>query len=232
MNLLSKIFGGSGSEKKNEVETFIENKMQTLLDKSGIKLSFDIKVSEDGKKILLDLYGEDEAMAKDRDAQLLDGFQLFLKRALQHSFPEEKASIIVDCDSYREQADDELYELAEKLKGLVIKKKKAVYFRALPPRERKLVHQYFSEDKRFKTKSVGEGVYKKIKIFLINSNKPKANANNGGGQNKSNKKNFKEKNNNQFMDDETLDNKVNGNIAAPDDNYVDDDFSDEENFNS
>lgn len=209
MSLLKKIFGG----KKSEVESFIEEKMQTLLDKAGFKLSFDLKVSEDEKKILLDLYGEDEEILKDRDAQLLDGFQLFLKRSVQHNFSEEKVSIIVDCDSYREQADEELYKLAEKLKGLVLKKKKAVYFRALPPRERKLVHQYLSEDKRFKTKSVGEGVYKKIKIFLVNSSKPK----------KNNQK-IKEKNGNRIIEEPIVE--VNGNVALPDD------FPPDENFNS
>lgn len=214
MSLFRKIFGA----KKSEAESFVETKMQTLLDKAGLKLSFDLKVSDDNKKILVDLYGEDEEILKDRDAQLLDGFQLFLKRSLQHNLPEEKVSIIVDSGSYREKADDELYQLAEKLKGLVLKKKKAVYFRALPPRERKLVHQYLSEDKRFKTKSVGEGIYKKIKIFLVNSKpNPNPNAKKPNGK-------FKEKNGNLIERENFVD--VNGNVAIPDD-----DFSDE-NFNS
>lgn len=161
---LSRIFGGGA--KRNKVEAFIEDKMVTLIKKAGLKLSFDLKVSEDQKKVLIDLYGEDEALAKDRDAQLLDAFQLFLKRSSQNAFPDEKVTIIVDCDSYREQSDDDLTKIAEKLKDQVLKKKKPAYFRALPPRERKIVHQYFSEDKRFRTKSVGDGMFKKIKISL------------------------------------------------------------------
>ena len=221
MSLFKKIFGG----KKSEAESFVETKMQTLLDKAGFKLSFDLKVSEEDKKILVDLYGEDEEILKDRDAQLLDGFQLFLKRSLQHNLPEEKVSVIVDSGSYREKADDELYQLAEKLKGLVLKKKKAVYFRALPPRERKLVHQYLSEDKRFKTKSVGEGIYKKIKIFLVNS-KPNPNPNNPKNSNSGKRPNskFKEKNGNVIEKEEFYE--VNGNVALPEDDFPD------ENFNS
>lgn len=162
--LLSRIFGGAA--KRNKVEAFIEEKMVTLLKKAGLKLSFDLKVSEDQKRILIDLYGEDEALAKDRDAQLLDAFQLFLKRSTQNEFPEDRITIIVDCDSYREQSDDDIAKIAEKLKDQVLKKKKPAYFRALPPRERKIVHQHFSEDKRFRTKSVGDGMFKKIKISL------------------------------------------------------------------
>ncbi len=161
---LSRIFGGS---KRKGPEVFIEQSMQTLLNKTGLKLSFDVKVSDDSKKVLIDLFGEDEEMAKDRDAQLLDAFQLFLKRSMQNQFPDEKLTIIVDCDSFREQSDDELIKAAEKLKEMVIKKKKPAFFRALPPRERKIVHQYLSEDKRFRTKSVGDGMFKKIKISMV-----------------------------------------------------------------
>ncbi len=173
-SFLSRIFGGGS--RKSKVEAFIEDKMVNLLSKAGLKLSFDLKVSEDQKKILIDLYGEDEEMAKDRDAQLLDAFQLFLKRATQNEYPEEKVSIIVDCDSYREQSDDELLKLADKLKEQVLKKKKPSFVRALPPRERKIVHQHLSEDKRFRTKSVGDGMFKKIKISLAGekpSNRPR-----------------------------------------------------------
>lgn len=169
---LSKLFGGS---KRSGAEVFIEKSMQTLINKSGLKLSFDVKVSDDQKKLLIDLFGEDEELAKDKDAQLLDAFQLFLKRAMQNQFPEEKLTIIVDCDSYREQSDDELIKSAEKLKEMVIKKKKPAFFRALPPRERKIVHQYLSEDKRFRTKSVGDGMFKKIKISMAGS-KPSNNS--------------------------------------------------------
>jgi spoIIIJ-associated protein len=55
--------------------------------------------------------------------------------------------------------------LADKLKGIAIDKGKSVYFRALPPKDRKLIHQYLAEDGRVKSRSVGEGHFKKIKIY-------------------------------------------------------------------
>ena len=117
-----------GSEKRSKVELFVEDKMQQLINKAGLKLSFDLKVSEDDKKILIDLYGEDEALVTDKDAQLLDSFQLFLKRATQNAYNDEKVGIIVDCDSYREQSDEELIQLADRLKEQVLKKKRPVFF--------------------------------------------------------------------------------------------------------
>lgn len=161
MGFLSKIFGSG----KSDIETTLEEVLQTVLNKSGLELSFDIKSSSDGKEVLFDLYGDDEPKAKDREGMLLDSLQLFLRRVLQHKFPDERVSIIVDCDSFREEADQALVDLAEKLKGICLKKKKPVYFRAFPPRERKIIHQYLSDDSKVKSKSVGDGLYKKIKVF-------------------------------------------------------------------
>ena len=80
MGFLSKIFGSG----KSEIETTLEEVLQTLLNKSGLELSFDIKSSGDGKEVLFDLYGDDEAKAKDREGMLLDSLQLFLRRVFQH----------------------------------------------------------------------------------------------------------------------------------------------------
>ena len=56
-------------------------------------------------------------------------------------------------------------DLADRLKGIVLSKSKPVYIRALPPKDRKVIHQYLAEDSRVKSRSVGEGHYKKIKIY-------------------------------------------------------------------
>lgn len=60
-----------------------------------------------------------------------------------------------------------MIELADKLKEIALTKGKPVYFRALPPKDRKVVHQYLAEDGRVKSRSVGDGHFKKIKIFPL-----------------------------------------------------------------
>ncbi|MCB0415883.1 MAG: hypothetical protein KDD50_16215, partial [Bdellovibrionales bacterium] len=79
-------------------------------------------------------------------------------------------------DGFRQEANDELIKLAEKLKGIALKKKKSVYFRALPPKDRKIIHQYLAEDGRVKSQSVGDGLYKKIKIFPKKGNDERSQA--------------------------------------------------------
>ena len=171
--LISKLFGGSNSKEELDSLDLVGDVLQTIVDKSGLTLSFDIEKDEDTNTLTVEIFGEEEALLTAKDGQLLDAFQLYLKRVVQHQMPEESVRIIVDCDGYREQANQSLIDLAEKLKGIAVSRGKPVYFRALPPRDRKVIHQYLAEDGRVKSRSVGDGLYKKIKIFPVKNSSGK-----------------------------------------------------------
>ncbi len=170
-SFFGKLFG-----KKEEVITggsvtdMIEGALDNLIGISG--LEFDYKISTDGteaerEKVFVEIGGLDEELLRARDGALLDAIQLFLTRITQHQLRDERVSIYVDNEGYRDQANQELIDLAEKLKNVAMEKGRPVYFRALPPRDRKVIHQYLAGDPRIKSHSVGEGLYKKIKIFPI-----------------------------------------------------------------
>lgn len=162
---LKKIFGGK-SATTNGPKDLIQETLADLLEVSHLDLDFELTDAEENK-FVFELFGEDEDSLRKRDGQLLDAFQLFLTRFMQHRYPEDRYTIIVDNAGFREEVNNELLGLAEKLKNVAVEKGKPVYFRALPPRDRKLIHQYLADDGRVKSRSVGEGVFKKIKIFPI-----------------------------------------------------------------
>ncbi len=162
-----KLFGKK-DEKQNSkggAVELLEDTLGELLRLSGLNLSFEI--SEVEREIVVDLYGDDEELLLSKEGQLLDAFQLYLKRVLQHQLPDLDLNLVVDSDGFREEADKALVELADKLKSLALEKGKSVYFRALSPKDRKVVHQYLAEDGRIKSRSVGEGHFKKIKIYPV-----------------------------------------------------------------
>ncbi len=168
--LFEKFFGGS-----KEVKTGVDllgDVLQNIIDLSKLRLSFDFQKQEDGS-YSVEMYGEDEEMLIAKDGMLLDAFQLYLKRVVQHQLPEEKFNFNIDCGSFRESSNQSLIELAEKLKDIAVNRGKPVYFRALPPRDRKVIHQYLAEDGRVKSRSVGDGLYKKIKIFPVKESQKK-----------------------------------------------------------
>jgi spoIIIJ-associated protein len=162
----SKIFGGG---KKSDLESVVEATITGILEKGGFDLEYNLDVNkgEEVTDIKIDFSGNDEELLKDYKGQLLDAFQLIIKRVTQHNFPDVVTNVTVDCNGFRNESEAALIERAEHLKTIAIEQGKSVYYRALPPRERKVVHQYLAQDLRIKSRSLGDGLYKKIKIFPL-----------------------------------------------------------------
>ncbi|MGE4131374.1 MAG: protein jag [Bdellovibrionales bacterium] len=161
---LGKLFGKK--RKEDSPEALVEDVLAEVIRLGGFELSFEVKTLPD-KTVHVDVFGEDEELLTTKEGQLLDAFQLYVRRAVQHQLPEGELNVNIDCANFREQANEALIALADKLKEIALTKGKSVYFRALPPKDRKVVHQYLAEDGRVKSRSVGEGHFKKIKIYPI-----------------------------------------------------------------
>jgi spoIIIJ-associated protein len=162
-----KLFGGK--KQGSEVETLVQDTLAQIIEKAGFDLSFELNFEKtDSESVLtIDFSGTDEEMLKDKKGQLLDSFQLIVKRIIQHHFPEDKTNVMVDAGGYREESEQALIEKAENLKQMALDQGRSVYYRALPPKERKIVHQYLAQDPRVKSRSLGDGLYKKIKIYPV-----------------------------------------------------------------
>ena len=174
MNLIKKLFGGgSGESKAKKPNVLIEDVLNTLIEKANLDLSFDLEEIEDQKveTYKANFYGADDEMLTDRDGLLLDSLQLFVKRTLQHNFPENPVNITCDANDFRAKESEYLESMIEKLKAKVLDQGRSVYVKALPPKERRIVHQFLAKDERVKSKSIGDGHFKKIKIYPVNASK-------------------------------------------------------------
>jgi spoIIIJ-associated protein len=165
--LFGKLFGSK--KKKDGVEGLVEEALSTVIDLGKLELTFELKRDDNGD-LNVDFKGDDEEMLTSKEGQLLDALQLYVRRVAQHQMPDEQLNINLDCANFREEANEALIALADKLKGIALSKGKSVYFRALPPKDRKVIHQYLAEDGRVKSRSIGDGHYKKIKIYPVKSN--------------------------------------------------------------
>ena len=165
MGLFTKFFGEKASSK--EARTLVDEVLKGMVEKAGLEISWNIEVmnDEDSQILKTDFFGEDEKLFTTKDGNLLDAFQLFLRRVLQHRFTGEDINIICDCGDFRSRINRSLEELANRLKEKAIDQDRPVYFRALSPKDRKVVHQFLAKDERVKSRSVGEGLYKKIRIY-------------------------------------------------------------------
>lgn len=161
-----KIFGKKEAAEKG-AKALVIDVLEGLFEAGQFDFNFEVEEQNNGETLLVEVYGDDEELLRAREGQMLDAIQLFLTRVLQHQLKDERVNIQVDNEGFRLQANQELTDLAEKLKNVALEKGKPVYFRALPPRDRKVIHQYLAEDGRVKSRSIGEGLFKKIKIYPL-----------------------------------------------------------------
>ena len=162
--LFGKLFG----KKKKEAgpEALVEDLMNQIVTLGRFDLSYTVRPPNDGM-VHVEISGPDEELLTQKEGMLLDALQLYVRRAVQHQMPEDGFNVNLDCANFREQANEALIQLADKLKGIALEKGKSVYFRALPPKDRKVIHQHLAEDGRVKSRSIGEGHFKKIKIYPV-----------------------------------------------------------------
>lgn len=166
---IGKFFGGKSEDIDDEsVIDLVGGVLDFIIEKSDLDLSFDIE-EHDKDELTVDFYGADDVLMIEKNGQLLEAFQLYLKRVVQHKFSDRRVNLSVDCNEFREKAQQSLVELAKKLKNKVVAQGKPVYVKALPPHDRKVIHQSLAEDDNVKSCSVGNGLYKKIKIYPQNS---------------------------------------------------------------
>lgn len=168
----SKLFGGKKKETtpaEGSSAALVSETMTGLIERAHLDLSFDVRSDNSGdvEEITVELSGPDEELLTEREGALLDSFQLFIKRVLQHQLPDARVNVSFDSNGYREETNRSLVELAERLKEKALEQGRSVYLRALPPKDRKIVHQHLASDDRVRSRSVGDGLYKKIKIYPV-----------------------------------------------------------------
>lgn len=168
---LSKLFGGkkkSGGG-ANSTTALVEEILAGLFEVGGFDLTYDVRSEMDGDKeeLHIELSGADDDLVTEKEGAFLDALQLFIKRVVQHQLPDARINVNFDSNGFREEANKGLLELADRLKERCLEQGRSVYVRALPPKERKVIHQYLASDERVRSRSVGDGLYKKIKIYPV-----------------------------------------------------------------
>lgn len=168
----SKIFGLNNKEGHSEADTparLIEDVLEEVIYIAELDLDFDIRtIDEKGKEILeIDLFGADEELLFDKDGALLDAFQLYLKRVVQHQMEESSIILRIDSKGFREDVEKRLVEMVDKSVERVLSEGKSTYLKAMAPKDRRVVHQYLAANGRVKSRSVGDGHFKRVKVYAI-----------------------------------------------------------------
>ncbi|PIE57404.1 MAG: RNA-binding protein [Desulfobulbus propionicus] len=98
------------------------------------------------------------------DGRTLDSLQYLLRKMIVQYLP-DRVLLAVDVGAFRERRAKELKQKAVELASLVKEDGKTQAIPALNPSERRIVHIALQEDKAVRSRSVGDGLFKKVLIY-------------------------------------------------------------------
>jgi spoIIIJ-associated protein len=95
---------------------------------------------------------------------VLDSLQYILRKVVTRKVP-ERLRISINVGDFREKRLETLKEKAVELASMVKEDGKTQVLPALNPSERRAIHMILQEDKEIRSRSVGDGLFKKILIY-------------------------------------------------------------------
>lgn len=168
-----------------ELET-IKARLAELLKLMGCPAQ--VSIGQDTRnKVLLRIDEGDLATITGPEGQTLDGLQYLLRKIVSRVIP-KKVVLSLDAGTFRESRRKELEERALALAAEVKATGKARTIPAISPAERRIVHLVLQQDTEIRSRSVGDGVFKKVLIHLPGSKPPgrrrssRRRGGNGGGR--------------------------------------------------
>lgn len=149
----------------NEIENLIKGTIEELIAKMGIFSEVEIKKNseEDGSELIFNIKTNESNFLIGQYGVNLQSLQ-HLARLLVRKKTEEKINFLVDVNSYRQEKNKSVENLAKEAAAQAIREKRAVILRPMSSYERRIVHLELAENSQIKTESVGEGENRKIVI--------------------------------------------------------------------
>jgi spoIIIJ-associated protein len=146
-----------------EILAAVKTDLEKILELMGFTAQ--VSVSNEENRIIAKLEGGNEAEIIGPEGQTLDSLQYLMRKIISRRI-EGKVMFSVDVGSYREVRRDDLEEMAVKLAEEVRENGRTRSIPALNPAERRIVHMKLQDDPTIRSRSVGEGQFKKILIYL------------------------------------------------------------------
>ena len=126
----------------------------------------EISMEQDqNNKVHAKITGEFVGLLAGTEGQTLDGLQYVLRKIITRKFS-QKVFFSLDAGGFRENRMVELQERALRLAQEVKETGKTRTIPAINPAERRMVHMALQDDTGIRSRSVGEGLFKKVLIYL------------------------------------------------------------------
>lgn len=151
-----------------EEEEVAVEMLSTLFDKMGVEVEIASLLSEAdelGKQaVTIDVRGDElEPLVSGRGENMVD--LQYLTRLMVGQKLHRRVSFLVDINGYRSRKEEGLEKLASRMAEKVIKRQKPITLEPMNSYERRLIHMSLRDMPNVYTKSVGEGVSRRVRIY-------------------------------------------------------------------
>ncbi len=133
-----------------------------LVELMGYPSEVTLKVEDTALRCHISGEHEDEIVGS--EGRTLDSMQYLLRKMMSSSLP-DRMMLSLDAGDFRQRRAEELKIRALQLAEEVKETGKTQAIPALNPAERREVHMILQEDKSIRSRSVGDGLFKKILIY-------------------------------------------------------------------
>ncbi len=128
---------------------------------------------DENNKVHAHIDGDYNEVIIGTEGQTLDSLQYLLRKMVTRKFP-QKILLALDAGDFRANRVEELQERALRLAQEVKDSSKTRTIPAINPAERRIVHMALQDDTEIRSRSVGDGLFKKVLIYLPNKGRKRS----------------------------------------------------------
>ena len=137
----------------NDVQNYIKETINEILKLMGIETNFEVRRRD--KTISIKLFSNNNAILIGKNGRTIGALQTIIRQIVSNQI-NEKLSILLDVENYKEKKEKNIEYLAKKTAREVAKTKVEVTMDSMNSYERRIVHSVLADDKYVYTESIGE----------------------------------------------------------------------------
>jgi spoIIIJ-associated protein len=153
---------GGGGELSEESIAIVKAEIEQFVALMGMSSQLDVTTA--GMSITCTLRGENEEQLVGPEGKVLDSLQYLVRKMVSRKLT-ERIRLTINVGDFREKRLDELKQKALQLAEQVKADGKTQALPALNPSERRAIHMILQDDKEIRSRSVGDGLFKKVLIY-------------------------------------------------------------------
>ena len=151
----------------NDVLNYTKEIISEILKLMNIDVKFEIRRRE--KTISVKLFSDNNAILIGKNGRTMSALQTIVRQIISNEI-NEKLSIVLDVENYKEKRTKNIEYLAKKTAREVAKTKVEATLDSMNSYERRIVHSILADDKYVYTESIGEEPNRCVVIKLKEQN--------------------------------------------------------------